>query len=71
MGKDIGVVPAPDGTIYLVDINETHYWGSFCGTYIGVKNTFLKNCNIPIQAEERGECIDGFFFRFIGKKKIP
>ena len=20
-----GVVPAPDGTIYLVDINETHY----------------------------------------------
>ena len=23
------VVPAPDGTIYLVDINETHYWGSF------------------------------------------
>ena len=24
-----GVVPAPDGTIYLVDINETHYWGSF------------------------------------------
>ena len=23
-----GVVPAPDGTIYLVDINETHYWGS-------------------------------------------
>ena len=22
------VVPAPDGTIYLVDINETHYWGS-------------------------------------------
>ena len=25
----IRVVPAPDGTIYLVDINETHYWGSF------------------------------------------
>ena len=24
-----GLVPAPDGTIYLVDINETHYWGSF------------------------------------------
>ena len=23
----MGVVPAPDGTIYLVDINETHYWG--------------------------------------------
>ena len=23
-----GVVPYPDGTIYLVDINETHYWGS-------------------------------------------
>ena len=23
-----GVVPAPDGTIYLVGINETHYWGS-------------------------------------------
>ena len=23
-----GVVPAPDGKIYLVDINETHYWGS-------------------------------------------
>ena len=22
------VVPAPDGTIYLVDINGTHYWGS-------------------------------------------
>ena len=22
------VVPAPDGTIYLVDINETNYWGS-------------------------------------------
>ena len=22
------VVPAPDGTIYLVDIKETHYWGS-------------------------------------------
>ena len=22
------VVPSPDGTIYLVDINETHYWGS-------------------------------------------
>ena len=22
------VVPAPDGKIYLVDINETHYWGS-------------------------------------------
>ena len=22
------VVPAPDGTIYLVDINETHYLGS-------------------------------------------
>ena len=21
------VVPAPDGTIYLVDINEIHYWG--------------------------------------------
>ena len=26
-----GVVSAPDGTIYLVDINETHYWGSFYG----------------------------------------
>ena len=36
----IGVVPAPYGTIYLVDINETHYWGSFCSTCIGVKNTF-------------------------------
>ena len=35
------VVPAPDGTIYLVDINETHYWGSFYGTYIGVKDTLL------------------------------
>ena len=23
-----GVVPAPDGTIYLVDINGTRYWGS-------------------------------------------
>ena len=22
-----GVVPAPDGTIYLVDIKGTHYWG--------------------------------------------
>ena len=22
------VVPAPDGTIYLVDINGTRYWGS-------------------------------------------
>ena len=22
------VFPAPDGTIYLVDTNETHYWGS-------------------------------------------
>ena len=22
------VVPVPDGTIYLVRINETHYWGS-------------------------------------------
>ena len=21
-------VPAPDGTIYIVDINGTHYWGS-------------------------------------------
>ena len=37
------VVLALDGTIYLVDINETHYWGSFCGTCIGVKNNFLKN----------------------------
>ena len=36
------VVTDPDGTIYLVDINQTHYWGSFCGTYIGVKNTFLE-----------------------------
>ena len=35
------VVPDPDGTIYLVDINKTHYWGSFCGTCIGVKNTLL------------------------------
>ena len=42
------------------------------GTCIRVKNTFLKNWNIPIHAEERGECIDGFFFpRFIGKKKVP
>ena len=24
----IGVVPAPDGTTYLVDINGTRYWGS-------------------------------------------
>ena len=39
---DSGVVPDPDGTIYLVNINETHYWGSFCGTCIEVKNTFLK-----------------------------
>ena len=23
-----GVVPAPDETIYLVDINGTRYWGS-------------------------------------------
>ena len=37
------VVPDPDGTIYLVDINKTHYWGSFCSTCVGVKNTFLKN----------------------------
>ena len=22
------VVPAPDGTLYLVDINGTRYWGS-------------------------------------------
>ena len=22
------VVPDPDGTIYLVDMNGTHYWGS-------------------------------------------
>ena len=37
----IRVVPAPDGTIYLVDINKPHYWGSFYGTCIGVKNTLL------------------------------
>ena len=24
----LGVFPAPDGTIYLVDINGTRYWGS-------------------------------------------
>ena len=35
------VVSSPDGTIYLVDINGTHYWGSFYGTCIGVKNTLL------------------------------
>ena len=28
MINEDGVVPAPDGTIYLVDINETHFWGS-------------------------------------------
>ena len=39
--SDTRVVPAPDGTIYLVDINETHYWGSFYVTCIGVKNTLL------------------------------
>ena len=26
--RSMGVVPAQYGTIYLVDINETHYWGS-------------------------------------------
>ena len=39
---DYGVVPAPDGKIYLVDINGTHYWGSFYGTCIGVKSIFWK-----------------------------
>ena len=39
----IRVVPAPAVTIYLVDINETHYWGSVCGICIWVKNNFLKN----------------------------
>ena len=28
-GSNRGVVPSPDGNIYLVDIKETHYWGSF------------------------------------------
>ena len=35
------VVTAPDGTMHLMDINGTHYWGLFCGTCIGVKNTLL------------------------------
>ena len=41
IGNFTRVFPAPYGTIYLVDINETHYWGSFYGTCIGVKNTLL------------------------------
>ena len=36
-----GFVPAPDGKIYLVDITGNRYWGSFYGTCIGVKNTYL------------------------------
>ena len=36
------VVPAPDGTIYLVDINKTHYWGSFLVHVLGSKILFWK-----------------------------
>ena len=46
-----GVVPALDGKIYLVNINETHYWGSFYGTCIGVKNTLLNKLKKPVHAE--------------------
>ena len=38
---------------------------------LGPKILFWKNWNIPIYSEERGECIDDFFLRFIGKKKVP
>ena len=36
----MGVVPAPDGTIYLVDINGTCYWGSFRVHVLGSKTIF-------------------------------
>ena len=46
------VVLAPDGTIYLVDINETHYWGSLIRyMYWGQKDFSEKNWKIPLHAE--------------------
>ena len=74
LGKCGGVVPAPDGTIYLVDINETHYWGSLVWYMYWGQKYFSGNIETYqcIQKKEVNVLMGFFpFFRFIGKKKVP
>ena len=66
------VVPAPDGTIYLVDINETHYWGSLVWyMYWGQKDFSEKIETYQYMQKKDVHVLMVFFFRFIGKKKVP
>ena len=54
------VVPAPYGTIYLVDINETHYWGSFYGACIGIFRFIQKSVFDPNTCTIKWAPIMGF-----------
>ena len=68
------VVPAPEGKIYLVDINETHYWGSLVRyMYWGQKYFSEKIETYQYMQKKEVNVLMGFLFfpRFIGKKKVP
>ena len=69
----LGVVPPPDGTIYLVDINETHYWGSLVRyMYLGQKYFSEKIETYQYKQKKGVNVLVGFPPpRFIGKKKVP
>ena len=70
-----GVVPAPDGKIYLVDMNETHYWGSLVRYMYWGQKYFSEKIETYqyIQKKKVNVLMEFFYsiFRFIGKKKVP
>ena len=75
LNGDTRVVPAPDGKIYLVDINETHYWGSLV-RYMYWSQKFFSEKIETYQYLQKKEVhvlmgLFYFIFRFIGNKKAP
>ena len=67
----LGVVPAPDGKIYLVDINETHYWGSLVRYMYWSQKYFSEKIETYQHMQKKEVNVLMVFFRFIGKKKVP
>ena len=69
------VFPSLDGEIYLVDINETHYWGSLVWyMYWGQKYSTEKTETYQYIQKREVNVLMGFlifFFWFIGEKKVP
>ena len=61
------VVPAPEGKIYPVDINETHYWGSLVRyMYWSQKYIYEKIETYQYLQKKEVHVLMGFFIFFPG-----